>query len=186
MLDVGAFGVGIQGWLKQTESLFTQDYRNLVWEVFNRIVNNTPQWSGLAVANWNLSIGAPDLRMHVAEVDEVLPYGPQHAKGDSEWINVALDRALPVAESIRYRDKVFISNGTVGDSLVWGDTTRSGTMSGFPYLQAMQVPGPWQDSLRAANRPFESVAESVFIVTAGLQMATGAKTRVGGGIRLDQ
>lgn len=150
---------GVDLWVKQVPNLLTQDYRDLVYDILKRLVSVTPQFSGKAVANWNVSIGSPNFDWDEDLGDDIEPtLGEAHKMGDRKWANIALRRNKPIIDSIRYRDKVFISNGVRGDA---------GPYSGafdLAYLDAMQVPGKWQDRLREVNRPFESVQETMIIV----------------------
>lgn len=157
----------LSAFMKRIEFMPTLVYRQFVWDVFKRILRETPQYSGRAVANWNLSIGSPNFHFDPAlgdeDIDLVGPNAwakrrPIHEKGDEyPWQRVARDRARPIKEQIQQRSKVFISNGTMGD-----EKFGQGYVA---YLQQFQNAGSgWQNRLRAVNRPYEAVADSVRIV----------------------
>lgn len=180
------FNGGIDTWFKQVDGTLTDGYRKMVWAVFKRILEATPQWSGKAVANWNLSIGEPNMTWDPTLGDEIGHYDIAHSRGDSPWIRVATSRNWPIAQSIKYRDKVFISNGVRGDAGIWADE-EFGRASNFSYLEAMQQEGsPWHQSLRDVNKPYETVQESI-ITVATLYGSRGLTLpRVGGQLWSDQ
>ncbi len=135
-------------------------YRKVVWQVFCHIVRNTPQYSGHAVANWTIGVGAPSdfydpslgrpdsmrkaIRAGVGD--------PLHKDGDGYWARVARTREKPKLDLIRRDSTVYISNHSIGD-------TDNGASS-KNYLSDLQSPGYWQDKLREANKPYITVAES--------------------------
>jgi hypothetical protein len=182
--NVEQYGMGVNFWFKKVEHLAADTYREMIWDVFKRITRSTPQWSGKAVANWNLSIGSPDFTQYVDEGDEIEPHmpgssyfgyqrgAPANQRGDRYWINVALARARPVRDRIRYRDKVFICNGVVGDD-------DDGASSEY-YLQDLQKEPYWRDKLREANRPYETAQESLIIVATQYGRRGFDLPRVGG------
>jgi len=84
-----------------------QVYRGFVTAVFHRLLTETPQWSGNAVANWNVSINgsdwsvnhglktaaAPDRSARAAVKHEWdTPYGPAVSKGDPRAIMMSVRR----------------------------------------------------------------------------------------------
>lgn len=155
------FGQGVDIWLKQVKTMSREQYQSIVWSLFQRILRATPQWSGKAVANWNISVGSPDMNVYVDEasvVDSVL--GSDLRKGDTRWMLVARERNRPILKSIKYTDKVYISNGVEGDDR-WGDGSTS-----FAYMKAFQNPAEWHERLREVNKPYETVSDSVFIVAS--------------------
>lgn len=180
------FNGGIDTWFKQVEGTATEGYRKLVWAVFKRILQATPQWSGLAVANWNLSIGEPNMTWDPTLGDDIGLHDIAHSRGDAQWIKVATARNWPTAKQIRYRDRVFISNGVKGDSGIWKDGETKGGQ-GFSYLEAMQAEGsPWHQSLRDVNKPYETVQESIIIVSTLYGSRGLTLPRVGGELWEDQ
>lgn len=163
--DIFKFNSGIDAWFKQINTMADETYRQLIWDIFLRLVRETPQYSGMAVANWNLSIGSPNMDFNPEYGDKELsganafPASPRQ-KGDRRWEMVAWSRNRPIKNAIKHTDKVFICNGVQGD-MEWGDGHTT-----FAYLQAIQTPGKWQDRLREENKPYETVQESIFIVTS--------------------
>lgn len=154
--NLARFNIGVDLAFKQVAALGTQAYRDFIWQVFLRILRETPQWSGKAVANWNISIGAPNFDFIDNLGDPVDNFGVAHEKGDERWMRIARTRNKPIMQSIRYRDKVFISNGVTGDD--------DGGKSANTYLESLQDPGYWASKLRAVNQPYETAQESVIVI----------------------
>lgn len=185
--DLQSFNNGVDVWLKQVKGVATQQYRDMVWEIFLRVVRETPQYSGRAVANWNISVGQPDFSFDYSlgdrDVWEDLP-NPEDSglnpellrhKGDRKWMQIAWNRNRPKKDAIRYGDRVFISNGATGDSNPAGDD------KGFAYIEAIQAPGVWRSRLREENLPFESVQESLIYVMTKMRRWDGATPKFGTG-----
>ena len=174
------FNEGLNTWFKQVQGTATKRYRKLISATLLQILQATPQWSGLAVANWNVSVGEPDFRWNPALGDDVGLYDIAHQQGDTEWINVAVARNKPIIDGIRYRDRVFISNGVEGDADIWSKGKAQGG-DDFPYLRAMQQVGsPWHQSLREVNKPYETVQESILIVATRFRRGGLVLPNVGG------
>ena len=144
-------------------------YRGIVWEIFTRIVAETPQFSGRAVANWNLGINTPDMSFG-ANMGEDIDLStsrfkkstenfssPHREKGDPKWAQEALERARYVLRRIKRGDKVFITNATRGDN--------DGGQSSEAYLADLQRPGYWASKLREANQPYETAMESAIMIS---------------------
>lgn len=185
------FNQGVDLWLKQVKTMSHEQYQDLVWTLFLRLVRETPQSSGKAVANWNISIGTPNMDFDDSlgdppiETSGTYTHGTKrglptvhleaaHVKGDRKWETVAWNRNRPIKNRIKYTDKVFICNGVMGDEKAGdGHTT-------FAYMQAMQNPEYWAQNLRLVNQPYEMVQESVLIV-ATTYIAKGlGLSKVGG------
>lgn len=138
-----------------------QAYREFIWDLFLRILRETPQFSGKGVANWNLSIGAPNFGFDPTLGDEIgapsfgSKFAATHERGDEKWMRVARNRARPIMKLIRARDKVFISNGTTGD----GDEVGAER-----YIEALQNQSYWVYKLREVNKPYEVAEESLVTV----------------------
>lgn len=181
---IAEFTNGIDLWLKRARSMTTAIYREMVWDLFLTVVRETPQWSGKAVANWNISIndlgllyddslGDPNVvtRLNPMENDAFSSKAP-HKKGDRKWERVAWDRNRPIKDSIQMNDRVFIYNWTVGDE-------------DYSYLEGFQKSVLWPTKLREVNRPYETVQQSVAIVThrwaaKGMNMLNTRGDRLGG------
>jgi hypothetical protein len=186
--DLAGFNNGVDIWLKQVKSVATEQYRDMVWEIFLRVVRETPQYTGKAVANWNISVGQPDFSFDDSLGDHDIWFDPPdpegsgvahpddlRRKGDRKWMQIAWNRNRPRKDAIRYRDRVFISNGATGDS-VTGDPNE-----GFAYIEALQQPGHWRKRLREENLPFESVQESLIYVMTKMTRWDDARPRYGTG-----
>jgi hypothetical protein len=100
-------------------------FRGFVTATFHRVLMETPQWSGNAASNWNVSKNAPDgtvtytLKKAAApdrsaragllgEWDS--PYGPAGAKGDPRGVQMATRRAAATLLTVSINDKVFLCN----------------------------------------------------------------------------
>lgn len=145
-------------WLKRVEDTVVAEYRAVTWDVFTRILRQTPQFSGKAVANWNIGVDVPDLSVYVPVVDDILrirgdeSWVDAHRRGDRKWIEVAEARNHPRVMEIGVRSKVFITNSVTGD-------TVEGASSVF-YLESLQDAKYWADKLRPVNKPYEVALES--------------------------
>jgi hypothetical protein len=165
-------------WMNQYRGVPVQMFRDYVWELFLRILRETPQYTGRAVANWNLSIGSPNFDFDPTLGDEpefmsATDYFPKpvHEKGDERWMRRARDRARPIKDRIRSGDKVFISNGVLGD--------KDGDLN-FAYMQALQGPGYWAQHLREVNKPYETVQESMIVIGTQFSNKGWQLPRIGG------
>lgn len=140
-------------------------YRGIVWEIFVRIVMQTPQFSGRAAANWNLSINSPDMSFdpNMGEELELTKSGylqkAPHEKGDMKWASESLERARYVMRRIRKGDRVYITNATRGDD--------DGGKSSGSYIADLQSSSYWATKLRLANQPYETAMESAMLVAEG-------------------
>lgn len=188
------FEYGIDLWMRQTRQLTVDVFRALVKDAFYRLLRNTPQWSGTAVANWKVSIGTPDLSFdpglgeRITFTDVVIgdqSYGIRYEgvqqKGSERWMRYARSQARPIIDSIHYRDRVYITNGTMGDVDIWslGEHEHEGERN-FPYLAAMHQQGNyWYQNLRSVNKPFETVEESIMLTNAKFARVHGAHAAVG-------
>lgn len=163
----------------EVEALHVAVFRKVVWDLFLRILDQTPQWSGKAVANWNITIGSPDLEYRPGG-EMVAGDGDAGRRGDHGlgW-QTALTRAQstvgPAGSRIKYGDRVFIANGVMGDD-PWGKGYDEGS-SLVDYLAELQDAGNWQTRLRAVNQPYETVKESILIISTrfssqGFQLPT--------------
>ena len=191
------FNTGIDLWMKKVRSMTEDVYRRMVWDLFLMLLRETPQSSGRAVANWNICIGSPNFDFNPNYGDaptdvgtERYSYGPlagmhipelqpAHERGDEKWMRKARTLNRPIKDRIRYTDKVFITNGVLGDE-------EPGDSQGFAYLEAYMASGQnsWVDKLREVNRG-KSVQECVHVVTRkwstrGHNFNTTRGDRIGG------
>jgi len=173
---IDELNMGVDLWLKRNEEMFIADFRKLVWNLFMRILRETPQYTGKAVANWNIGVGAPDFSFHYEDGDKPKlvesapmpgspmssPMGgsvlaPQHERGDEKWIKVAKDRNRHKIPLIVRNTRVYISNGTVGDN-------DHGELSSNTYLEELQNPSYWMAKLREVNQPYETAQMSMMVM----------------------
>jgi hypothetical protein len=149
---------GLELWLQRYKRHSVAYFRAMVWEVFQEILVQTPQFSGNAVANWNLSAGQPDYTSYVQLSQGLTPSGHvSHAqlrqKGDLPAIDIAMQRNLPKCKAVQLGQDVFFTNAAMGDD----DGGRSSQL----YLESLQDPAYWEVKLRAVNKPYETAAETV-------------------------
>lgn len=155
-------------WMRKAENMSSAQFQEFCWEVFKRILRESPQYSGKGVANWNLSLKDPDYTIHETEGDaegtNVVQMAngryravsvPVHQRGDERWMRSARARARPVKEAIHYRSKVFIANGSLGNDEK-GNPQR--------YMVDLQDGAYWEQHLRAVNQPYETAKESILAV----------------------
>lgn len=170
---------GVDLKITRARALPTKIFRAFVWDVFLSILRESPQYSGKGVANWNLSVNAPDFEFRDdfgdddAGIDKnfsPITVAP-HKKGDSKWMIKARNRARPIKNAITSKDKVFISNGTRGD----GDEVGAEL-----YMQALQNEGYWAYKLREVNKPYITAQDSLVIVAMKYAQKGFFAPRVGG------
>lgn len=149
--------------LQRLEDVQEEVFRDIVWQVFCRIISQTPQFSGAAVAHWTIGVGNPNTFYNPAlgrqDGKRLRTLSGQQRpleRGNRYWMDVAKRREKPKLASIKKRSKVYITNGVLGDS--------DGGASGALYLESLQDPAYWSKKLRDVNRPYEVVMDSVAIV----------------------
>jgi hypothetical protein len=145
--------MGVELTMKRVREAPVDAFREIVWLTFCRILEQTPQWSGKAVANWNIGVGAPDFSYDPDVGEKLGRYDLALQRGDNEWIEYAKFRNAPKIREIRRDLKVFICNGVEGDT----DNGRSSEL----YLDSLQDPKYWAVKLRQVNQPYETAHESV-------------------------
>lgn len=62
--DIAKFIVEIETWVDTEEIACSKVYQGLCISCFNSTLFNTPQWTGNAAANWNLSSGEPNFTVN--------------------------------------------------------------------------------------------------------------------------
>lgn len=175
---MGEINMGVDLWLKRVESVYVDEYRSIVWSVFLRILRQTPQFTGKAVANWNIGVGQPDYSFDSSYGDDPLRIEGDtssvapNRRGDSKWIGVAMRRNKPKLPTIQRQTRVYFSNGTMGD-----DSDKQGTNL---YLEALQNPAYWSIKLRSVNKPYETAQESIIAMSERLGRLKGLSFRPGG------
>lgn len=167
--------MGIDLFMKKVEAAPVIVFREFVWKVFCEILEQTPQWSGKAVANWNIGVGAPDFSWDDGVGEKVDLWATNVLeRGNREWIEYAKFRNAGKIHEIRRREKVFITNAVMGDD----DNGRAGSEM---YLDALQDPAYWTQKLRAVNKPYEVATETMIRVVRDFKRGIGLSvTHVGG------
>lgn len=153
-------------WLQRAEKITLDKYRGTILAIFVEILKQTPQWSGAAVANWRIGIGAPDTgyETDVGDKEEIhlanhgqngrSYFAAEHVKGDNGWIQYAYrNNYRKVNRITRLTDKVYITNNTIGDTDHMQSKSR--------YMESLQDRDYWKWKLRAINKPYEVAAETV-------------------------
>lgn len=159
--NAARFASGLQAWMENVEDLVEGVYRGMAVRCFKYVLQETPQWSGNAAANWNFSIGTVDVSFD----PEIFVSGPtadlgaptdrlgfieMRRKGDQVPINYALARNQGQDKLVRLELPIFISN-----SVDHGEG---------PYAWALELnqhPDGGQAFLREINRPGEMVHRAV-------------------------
>lgn len=158
--------------IRRTRDALVAEYREVVWEIFCRILEQTPQFTGRAVAHWDIQVdGDTSYFQNDSIGKDVNPLSGRHKKsgafykqdtalrrGDSTYIEVAKARNKPKLKNIHRGSVVRFTNNVSGD-------TDNGTRSEF-YLQELQDRDYWLDKLRGVNRPYETAQESIALIQA--------------------
>ncbi len=152
--------------VERYERLTVAAFRKAVWEVFCRILEQTPQYTGQGVASWNLGIDAPDNTYDPGVGDDqvltksgYVSRAGIRARGDNYWIEYAKIKNKQRLFLIKRDSRVFITNAARGDT----DNGRSSEM----YMESLQDPGYWAVKLRNANKPYETAAETLLLFQIG-------------------
>jgi hypothetical protein len=173
-----AFFRGIDLWVRRQEDMVKHEYQALIWKIFCRILERTPQYSGIAAASWNIGVGYPDMSetSYTSDVDEPtlearssqpgatsvwVPPDNVRQRGDQRAIDSAKRRNHPKIALIERRTKVYFTNTATGDMNAKAD---QGKGNGSYYLEALQDPSYWKVKLRAVNKPYETANESLIVI----------------------
>lgn len=200
---------GIDVMMRRVEESYVAEYRQFVWAIFVRLLYETPQYSGTAVASWNIvlsdSVGpgagptgyksdtlpgrsrlealslyrSTDTDKSVTELT-VSPNARE--KGDLRAIDYARRRNAKKIPLIKRRTRVFFVNTARGDNNAKIDKDKN-LPEQFFYLQALQEPGYWVAKLREVNKPYETIDETMTLMQARLFKAArneGGKFGYGG------
>lgn len=133
-----------------------QVFRGYVTAVFHRLVMETPQFSGNAVANWNVSVGSPDFSVNLGWKHDYDPSadGPRFSKG-------ATAAAM---------DAVFSSGDILSGSFSLGSTyyisNAAENLKGQKYIAFLEE-NP-NNFLRPENNPGHMVERTVASAKRGL------------------
>ncbi len=162
---------GIDFWIARIRYTSTEIYQKIVWDIFLRLTSQTPQYSGRAVANWRIGVGAPDYTFD-PDLGDTLPQGdPVYEKGDSRWVEHARHREKKKLQLIKAGTKVFFTNMADGDD---------GDGNAMYYMEALQNPSYWAAHLRAVNQPYETVHETLIYATERAGRLRGGEFKLRG------
>lgn len=185
-------GIGVM--MRRVEESYVAEYRQFVWAVFVRLLYETPQYSGTAVASWNIVLsdgvgpeGGPtgyksDVQPGRSRLEALDLYRNEDTgktvteltlspnareKGDMRAIDYARRRNAKKIPLIKRRTRVFFVNTARGDNNSKIDKDK-GLPEQFFYLQALQEPGYWVAKLREVNKPYETIDETMTLMQARL------------------
>lgn len=185
---------GIDVMMRRVEESYVAEYRQFVWAVFVRLLYETPQYSGTAVASWNIvlsdSVGPgagptgykSDVQPGRTRLEALSLYrntdtdktvtqlteSPNaREKGDLRAIDYARRRNAKKIPLIKRRTRVFFVNTAQGDNNAKVDQKHNLPEKTF-YLQALQEPGYWVAKLREVNKPYETIDETMTLMQARL------------------
>lgn len=161
---------GVNEMITRTREAWVDEYRGVVWEIFCRILEQTPQFTGRAVAHWDIMVdgaGTPFQNDNVGKFVNML--NPtrrkngrftkravaQH-KGNPEFIEIAKARNWPKLQQIHRGSVVQFVNAVEGDTDMGASSTN--------YMKDLQSESYWLKKLRSVNKPYEVVAESIALV----------------------
>ena len=170
--------------IRRVEEAFVAEFREIAMEIFWRLLQETPQFSGRAVAHWQVGIDAPDyfrddslgtvfntLQPRQKKHGGFYKQDTAHKKGDDKWANVAWMRNEHKFALIKRRSKVYFTNNVHGDTDL-GESSEE-------YLQSLQDSGYWLRKLRVKeNQPYETAATTIMLV----QREHIIKSRLGRGV----
>lgn len=185
---------GINVMMRRVEEAYVAEYRQFVWAVFVRLLYETPQYSGTAVASWNIVLsdgvgpeaGPTGYKSDVehgmsrlealniirntgadVSVSELAESPNAREKGDLRAIDYARRRNAKKIPLIKRRTRVFFVNTARGDNNAKVDKDKGLPDQTF-YLQALQEPGYWVAKLREVNKPYETIDETMTLMQARL------------------
>ena len=192
--NLSSLNKGVDVLMRRVEESYVAEYRQFVWAVFVRLLFETPQYSGKAVASWNIvlsdSVG-PDAgptgyksdtlpgrsRLEALSlyrstdtgksVTELTVSPNAREKGDLRAIDYARRRNAKKIPLIKRRTRVFFVNTARGDNNAKVDKDKN-LPEQFFYLQALQEPGYWVAKLREVNKPYETIDETMTLMQARL------------------
>jgi len=154
---VESFFIALEQEMDKLQAHVEDQFRTFCYGVFHHVVNTTPQWTGNAAANWNVSTGSPDTGMHIewlAEAEEggeklrgfpIFPGGP-FQRGHEAAVKMAEEHNAPVFKQILLTDTVYVSNSATN-------------LDGESYIMRLEQ-NP-DDFLRPENKPGEMVKSAI-------------------------
>ena len=112
---VAAFNSALTLELARLEREISAKFAGWTRKVFTGLVRGTPQWSGDLTANWNYSIGSPNLtyRMTAMKAEGGQFWSALDVKqvGDEQAVSMALEEMSKVTPPT-WRDVVYFANNT--------------------------------------------------------------------------
>lgn len=175
--------------IRRTREALVDEYREVVWEIFCRILEQTPQFTGRAVAHWDIQVDGDTSYFQDDSIGKVVnTVDPQRKKngqfvkrqvaqqkGNPQFIEIAKARNQPKLARIHRGSVVRFTNNVQGD-------TDNGTRSAF-YMKELQDEDYWLAKLRKVNQPYETAEQSIALVqlsnmgSAGTGVVTFRHTR---------
>lgn len=154
--NLAEFERGLRDWVDKATRYTERVYQGFVLESFYWLVEETPQYSGNAAANWRIGIGQPTYEYDTEFLDRAYEFIPSEfdprQKGDPEAVNAALTRELPKIRNIRLQTSVYLCNSATDE------------MEGA-YIQLLEADEG--GFLRSVNKPGHMVERRVNMVTPG-------------------
>ena len=126
-------------------------FHGFVTVAYNIVVDETPQWTGHATAQWNIGINHLDVsRSHLylkenlavsrsVKGDSSKEFVSSKKKGDPEAVAEAKRRQTGIVEQIKLADMIFISNNVEG--LLTGSYAAKLEANPNSYLRSVNDPG---------------------------------------------
>ncbi len=158
--------------INRVREALVEEYRRVVELIFLELLDQTPQFTGRAVAHWEIGINGFATFRDDSLGDEVniligqrnpngtfVAQDAAHKKGDPKWQQIAYDRNMPKIARIKRGDTVHFCNNVIGDD-----------EDGQPanYMTLLQDPnGETVRKLRWVNKPYETVQETILRVQKG-------------------
>lgn len=96
------FEKGIDKWVKETEILFKDLLKRLVFEIQDRVIDRTPVDTGAARASWNLTVRTPDLTVKEAP----------KKRGRKAALEAARSLRKELPDFDPYSDMIWLTNAT--------------------------------------------------------------------------
>ena len=168
-----SFLAGLEAWEQEAEKRITDTLRGISVALFNYAVLETPQWTGSAASNWNITSAYPsydmDLTLKAVNKSERAAkrphwqtinsrYGsPVAAKGDERALHVAVGRNQGNLAAIDMWQPVYITNATED-------------LTGEAYIRMLED-NP-NNYLRPVNEPGHMIARGLAKAEASFAMIT--------------
>jgi len=119
----------------------TEIYRGFVTATFHRVLLDTPQWTGNAVANWNVSLGQIDYSVNYT-------FKEQHVQ---KWIPLYQKGATPASMSAATRAASTIASISLDNPVPVYFANSAENLDHKSYIQYLEV--NINNFLRDVNKP---------------------------------